>query len=185
MRKQTLVELHNKSSHKTGEMPMAALRNQLDRATLLFLMCSGYTAMSHHTSPARLHTPTSLSFFILSSGFGLYVVQCLTLPQNTSISFKWESGRTTHLLILFLLTQTVEEHRVRETWRGNRYRGVKEAGWYFVFWGNAVLYWTAEIYSAQVLISDSGAYKCKTINAYISYRKVKLNSNAICTLQSM
>lgn len=32
--KQALVELHNKSSHKTGEMPMAALRDQLDRASL-------------------------------------------------------------------------------------------------------------------------------------------------------
>lgn len=56
------VELHNKSSHKTGEMPMAALKGQPNHASLLFLMCFGYTAMSHHTSPGSLHTLTSISF---------------------------------------------------------------------------------------------------------------------------
>lgn len=59
-KKQALVEKH-KSSHKTGEMPMAALRDQQDLASLLFLMCSAYTTMSHHTYPGTLHT-LSLSF---------------------------------------------------------------------------------------------------------------------------
>ena len=40
---------------------MAALREQLDRASFLFLMCSRYTAMSLHTSPASLHTHSSIS----------------------------------------------------------------------------------------------------------------------------
>lgn len=34
------------SSCNAGAMPMVALREQLDRASLLFLMCSRYTAMS-------------------------------------------------------------------------------------------------------------------------------------------
>lgn len=60
MGKQALVQLHNKSSRKTGGMPMAALRDQLDMSSLLFLMCSGYKAMCYHTSPASLHTPSSV-----------------------------------------------------------------------------------------------------------------------------
>lgn len=120
--KPPLVELHNKSSHKTGEMPMAALRDQLDRAALLFLMCSAYTAMSHHTSPGSLHTISSFFFFCPS---GLAFISC-SAWLNTSTGFKWASGRTTHLLTVYCFYWLRQLKSLEwDTWRGNRDRGVR------------------------------------------------------------
>lgn len=98
---------------------MAALRDQLNRASLLFLMCSGYTAMRLHTSPGSLHTLCSM---FLSSGFGLYIDAVSDFTSKHQHCFKWASGKTTHPLVLFLLTQTVVKHRVRDLERIQRQR---------------------------------------------------------------
>lgn len=122
MRKRDLVELHNKSSHKTGEMPKAALMGQLDRASLLFLMCSAYTAINHHTFPGSLHT---LLLFFHPPGFP-YIMQCLTLPHNTRIVFKWA---LTFLYCFYWLghSKSIEWESCHILY-----------GRYFVFWGLSI-----------------------------------------------
>jgi len=95
--KQDLVELHNESStHKTGGKPMAALREQLHRASLL-LMCSGSTAMSHHTSPGSLHTLLHFFFFFLL----VLWVRTLHPCSVSDFNSKQQRWRTTLLPVCF------------------------------------------------------------------------------------
>lgn len=68
---------------------------------LLFLMCSAYTAMSHHASPGSLHTHSP---FYCPLGLACISCKVWLYPK---IHFNWASGSFSHLLILFLLSQTV------------------------------------------------------------------------------
>lgn len=93
MRKNS-VELHYKSSHKLEPCQRQLWGEQLDQgSSLLFLMCSGYRATSHHT-PA---IPIFFFFFFLTLRCRLHTVKSLIFTH-----MEWMCA--SHLLTLLSLT---------------------------------------------------------------------------------
>lgn len=98
---------------ETGEMPMAALRDQLHLASFLFLMCSAYKTMSHHTNPDAFYT---LSSVFLSSGLGLYIPPSVSdfTPKSPASVLNGQVGVPLIFSYCFLLTQRGTERKQTE-----------------------------------------------------------------------
>lgn len=98
---------------ETGEMPVAALRDQLHLASLLFLMCSAYKTMSHHTNPDAFYT---LSSVFLSSGLGLYIPPSVSdfTPKSPASVLNGQVGVPLIFSYCFLLTQRGTERKQTE-----------------------------------------------------------------------